>query len=311
MCCSVMGRPRAGEPLGLSHSPGRPVARSPGCGSIGGGRQAQREPPQRRGVPRRASLLLRRFAQSDEALRPCAPRRRRRHVRSPGSPAAQGQMGQSRHTRSDCRSGNTTRRPGAGAGRLPCARHGESQKARRVTCGRRCGFARSAGPRGASWAAVTNPPPWWARRRARALRRAATRAPHRVWPGGRVDQAALSPSTVEHVLGSSSQAFTRLVRAHPCGRRFACPRSDFSRALACGAACAAGPASARPRHRAKPHPRQRHRGSAVIHRRHACHRETQGPQDPFRHRRQRGTSVPADRLGPGGLQACRLRTDRA
>jgi hypothetical protein len=73
MCCSVMGRPRAGEPLGLSHSPGRPVARSPGCGSIGGGRQAQREPPQRRGVPRRASLLLRRFAQSDEALRPCAP----------------------------------------------------------------------------------------------------------------------------------------------------------------------------------------------------------------------------------------------
>jgi hypothetical protein len=91
---------------------------------------------------------------------------------------------------------------------------------------------------------ATNPPPGWARRRARALRRAATRAPHRVWPGGPVDQAALSPSTVEHVLGSSSQALTRLVRAHPRGRRFSCPRSDFSRALACGAACAAGPAAA-------------------------------------------------------------------
>jgi hypothetical protein len=94
------------------------------------------------------------------------------------------------------------------------------------------------------WVTATNPPPWWARRRARALRRAATRAPHRVWPGGPVDQAALSPSTVEHVLGSSSQALTRLVRAHPRGRRFSCPRSDFSRALACGAACAAGPAAA-------------------------------------------------------------------
>jgi hypothetical protein len=303
-----MGRPRAGEPLGLSHSPGGPVARSLGAGRLAVA--ARPSGSHHGGVACRVVLLCCLFAQSDEALRPCAPPPQAASCPQPWLAGGTGPDGRSLHTRSDCRSG--TRRGASEPvqadylahamanhrkrGELPvvgvvASLDPPAQEASPGRRGNRRLHGRHVGELVPSvgqlrelltecgleveWIRPRCPP--------RPSNTCSGRA-RRPSPGSYAPTLVVVASRVPEVTSAEPRLWGRPTR--PGRPQLQAPRQGSSATTAPWVSRdAIDVMFATAKHRAR--------------------------RIPFRHRRQRGTSAPADRLGPGGLQACRVRTDRA